>query len=90
MDASQNARSALDRLLESLSRCFDLNTARAVTELRQDELARQRMEELGTKASAGRLSPEEEREYDALIEVSDVIATLQLKARQQVAGAKSA
>lgn len=63
------------------------NTARAVTELRQDEVARRRMEELGAKASAGRLSPEEEREYDVLIEVSDVIATLQLKARQQVAGA---
>ena len=48
------------------------------------------MEELGAKANARSLSPEEEREYDALIEVSDVIATLQLKARQQVAGAKSA
>ena len=79
----------LDRLLESLSRCFDLNTARAVTELRQDELVRQRMEQLGAKASAGRLSREEEREYDALIEVSDVIATLQLKARQQLVGAES-
>ncbi|MSU58785.1 MAG: hypothetical protein EXS35_11550 [Pedosphaera sp.] len=90
MNASHSSPSALDRLLESLSRCFDLNTARALTELRQDELARQRMEELGAKAGAGRLSPEEEREYDALIEVSDVIATLQLKARQQVAGAKPA
>lgn len=90
MNTSRAATSALDRLLESLSRCFDLNTARAVTELRQDEVARGRMEALGAKASAGRLSPEEEREYDALIEVSDVIATLQLKARQQVAGAKPA
>lgn len=90
MNGSKMASSALDRLLDSLSRCFDLNTARAVTELRHDELARRRMEELGAKASAGRLSPEEEREYDALIEVSDVIATLQLKARQQIAGAKSA
>src|SRR3989442_857618 len=68
MNASQSSPSALDRLLESLSRCFDLNTARALTELRQDEVARRRMEELGDKASAGRLSPEEEREYDALIE----------------------
>ena len=90
MNTSPADGSALNRLLESLSRCFDLNTARAVTELRQDEVARRRMEELGAKASAGQLSPEEEREYDALIEVSDVIATLQLKARQQVAGAKPA
>ncbi len=90
MNTSPVASSALNRLLESLSRCFDLNTARAVTELRQDEVARRRVEELGAKASAGRLAPEEEREYDALIEVSDVIATLQLKARQQVAEAKPA
>lgn len=76
----------VDRLLESLSRCFDLNTAKAVTALRQDELVAQRMEELGAKADEGLLSPEEEREYDALIEVSDVIATLQLKARQQLVG----
>ncbi len=88
MSDSKIAPSALDRLLESLSRCFDLDTARAVTELRQDELARQRIRELGDKASVSALSPEEEREYDALIEVSDVIATLQLKARGRLAGAK--
>ena len=79
----------VDRLLESLSRCFDVNTAKAVIELRQDELVRRRMEELGVKSDEGLLSPEEENEYDALIEVSDVIATLQLKARQQVVGAES-
>ncbi len=79
----------VDRLLESFSRCFDLNTAKAVTELRQDELVRQRMHELGAKADEGLLSPEEEREYDALIEVSDLIATLQLKARQQLVGSES-
>lgn len=79
----------VDRLLESFSRCFDLNTAKAVTELRLDELVRQRMHELGAKADGGILSPEEEREYDALIEVSDVIATLQLKARQQLVGSES-
>ena len=80
----------LDRLIESLSRCFDLDTARAVTELRHDELVWRRMEELGAKASDGRLSPEEDGEYEALIEVSDVIATLQLKAREKLAKAKAA
>jgi len=79
----------VDRLLESLSRCFDVNTAKAVIELRQDELVRRRMEELGVKSDEGLLSPEEENEYDALIEVSDVIATLQVKARQQLVGAES-
>ena len=90
MNADTTAPSALDSLLESVSRCFDLETARALTELRPDENARQRMEELGGKASERGLSPEEAREYDALIEVSDVIVALQLKARQQVAAAKPA
>ena len=81
------AATTLDRLLDSLSRCFDLNTARAVSELRQDDVVRRRMEELGAKASAGRLLPEEDREYAALIELSDVIATLQLKARGKLAKA---
>ena len=89
MKNSPTGTEMVDRLLESLSRCFDLNTAKVVTELRQDELVRRRMEELGAKADEGSLSPEEEREYDALIEVSDVIAALQLKARQQLVGAES-
>ena len=84
-----NRSELVDRLLESLSRCFDLSTAKAVTELRQDELVRQRMEQLGAKAGEGLLSLEEEREYDALIEISDVIATLQLKARHQLVGTES-
>jgi hypothetical protein len=90
MNGSPVSSVALDSLLESVSRCFDLNTARALAELRQDERVRERMEELGAKASEGRLSAEETREYDALIEVSDVVATLQLKARRQVAAAKPA
>ena len=87
MTGTGTATTALDRLLESLSRCFDLDTARAVSELRQDEFVRRRMEELGTKANDGRLLPEEDREYAALIEASDLIATLQLKARKQLARA---
>src|SRR6266581_1892560 len=90
MNDHSNAPAALDSLLESVSRCFDSETARALTELRPDERVRQRMEELGAKASRGHLSEEEAREYDALIEVGDVVATLQLKARHQLATAKPA
>jgi hypothetical protein len=90
MNGSAISSPALDCLLNSVSRCFDLPTARALAELRQDERVRRRMEELGAKASEGRLSAEEAREYDSLIEVSDVVATLQIKARRQVAAAKPA
>jgi hypothetical protein len=90
MNGNAAGPAALDSLLESVSRCFDRETARALTELRPDEQARRRMEELGAKAGAGTLSAAEAREYDALIEVGDVVATLQLKARQQLAADKPA
>ena len=90
MAKSRKSSTALDRLLESLSHCFDASTARAVIELRQDAFVRKRMRELGVKASAGRLSVNEQSEYAALIEVSDIIATLQLKARRRLAGLQAA
>jgi hypothetical protein len=40
------------------------------------------MLELGSKASAGSLTPQEAEEYDTYIEVGDIIAALQLKARR--------
>ena len=87
MNENPATPTALGSLLDSVSRCFDLATARALSELHQDETVRDRMAELGSKASEGGLTPEEEREYEALIEVGDVIATLQLKARHQLAAA---
>jgi hypothetical protein len=57
---------------------------RALIELRQDQQVRRRMVKLGTKASAGRLTPKEASEYHALIEAGDMIATLQLKARRRL------
>ena len=72
---------ALDSLLDSVARCFDPQTARAIVSLRQGEIVQKRMEFLGAKASSGELSSDEKRDYEALVEVSDVIATLQLKAR---------
>src|SRR5947208_13919212 len=52
----------LDRILNSVSECFTAETAKALIELRQDKHVRDRMEELGVKASAGRLTPEESRQ----------------------------
>jgi len=79
---------SLDSVLDSVSRCFTLETARALVNLRPEERVRARMEALGAKASEGQLTPAEAREYDTLIEVGDLIATLQLKARRLVAAAE--
>ena len=75
----------LDRILDSVSQCFTPETARAVIELRQDKRVRNRMQQLGAKASAGRLTPKEALQYQTLIEVCDLIVTLQLKARHRLA-----
>jgi hypothetical protein len=85
MKTSARSPEFLDRLLDSVSRCFTPETARALSNLRQDKHGRRRMEQLGGKASTGRLTPKEAREYQTLIETSDLIATLQLKARRRLA-----
>ena len=84
MTFADSAPTALDSLLDSVARCFDPQTARAIADLGQNETVRERMRFLGVKTTAGTLTQEEKREYKALVEVGDVVATLQLKARQRI------
>ena len=84
MNSSASSAKLLDRILDSVSECFTQETARALVRLRQDRDVRRRIKTLGAKASAGRLRPEEAREYQNLIEVGDIIATLQIKARRRL------
>ena len=76
--------SLLDQLLDPVSACFTPETARALVALPPNEGVRARVAELGAKADAGILTPEEARDYDTFIEAGDLIAVLQLKARQQL------
>ena len=73
-----------DSLLESAARCLDLNSVRALSELQLDDAARARLDVLAQKANEGELAPEEAREYERFIDVSDIISTLRLKAERQV------
>ena len=73
-----------DSLLESAARCLDTNSVRALSELQLDEAARGRLEVLAQKANEGHLAPEEAREYERFIDLSDIISTLRLKAERQV------
>lgn len=77
----------LDKLLDPVSACFTPDTARALVALSPNETVRAQMTELGAKADAGTLTPEEARDYDTFIEAGDLIAALQLKARQQLSRA---
>lgn len=42
----------------------------------------ERMQQLGTKSSAGTLTAQEEQEYKTLVDVGDLIALLKLKAQR--------
>ena len=73
-----------DSLLESVARCLDTNSVRALSELQLDEAARGRLDVLAQKANEGQLTPGEAREYERFIDLSDIISTLRLKAERQV------
>ena len=75
---------ALDGLLDSLSRCLDAESARRVTELRIDPSVQSRIDALAERANNGVLSDEERAEYEAYINASDFIAILKLKARRHL------
>lgn len=82
--ATTLARSALERMLDSVADCFTPETARRLAELTADPEVRRRLGELGEKSSAGTLTPTEREEYRALVEAGDIIATLRLRARSRL------
>ncbi len=71
----------LDSLLDSVSRCFTAETARALAGLEANEAVRQRIEVLAEKANEGELTESERRDYEAYVHAGNVIAILQAKAR---------
>jgi hypothetical protein len=77
----------LDEMLEPVSQCFGLETARALTELQIAESARARVEQLAGKCNEGLLTPDERSEYEAYVQASTLIGILQAKARRILARA---
>jgi hypothetical protein len=80
---------ALDVLLDPLSRCLDTESARRVTEFRIDPTVQARIDALGELANQGALSEEERAEYEAFINAADFISVLKLKARRQLESNRS-
>jgi hypothetical protein len=79
-----SATSGLDGLLEPLSRCLDADSARRVVELQVATSIQERIATLAERANEGTLSDDERLEYEALVNATDFIAILQLKARQHL------
>jgi len=78
------AVAGLDSLLDPLSRCLDAESARRLADFRIDPPVQERIDALGEQANEGGLSAEERAEYDALINASDFISILKLKAKRHL------
>ena len=70
-----------DRMLEPIARCFTPEVAKQIAELRADPAMQARIDELAEKCNEGDLTDAEHREYDAYVEMLDVVGILQAKAR---------
>lgn len=90
MRTRTTATGLLGCVIEPLGRCLTPASAGEILSLRADEAARRRVEELASKCDAGALTPEERAEYQLFVEVGDLVAILQAKARRYLAEESSA
>lgn len=71
----------LNELLEPVGRCLTREAAEQLIALRASPSAQARIEELAVKATEGKLTKDEEVEYETYVSVGNFIAILQAKAR---------
>ena len=74
----------LDGLLDPLSRCLDVESARRLVDFRVDQQVQDRIDILAERANEGRLSSDELAEYEAMINAADFISILKLKAQRHL------
>jgi hypothetical protein len=79
-----SAATGLDGLLEPLSRCLDMESARRVIELQIAAPVQERIDTLAEKANEGTMKDDERLEYEALVNAADFISILKLKARRHL------
>jgi len=85
MNGKPHATALLGGLMEPLARCFTPQSAREILAIKSDEPAQLRVAELAERSNAGSLSPEERAEYELFVEVGDLVALLQARARSYLA-----
>ena len=73
--------SALDRMLEPVSRCLTPEVAKQLVQLQADPETQTRIDELADKCTEGKLTDAERAEYETYVRAIDFITILQLKAR---------
>jgi hypothetical protein len=74
----------LDDLLDPFTHCLDTESAQRVAEFRISPSVQERVAALAERANEGVLTEGERAEYEALINATDFIAILKLKARRRL------
>jgi len=78
---SQPSTPLLDELLDPVGRCLTPEVARRLVQLRASATLDAQIQELGQKCNEGRLTPQEQVDYETLAQFIKFIAILQSKAR---------
>lgn len=71
-------------MLDLAAGCFDVPTLVALAKLRLNPKLAARVDRLAGKANEGELTPRERAEYQAYIKTSEMLALIQLRARQKL------
>ncbi len=74
----------LDSLLEPFSRCLDAESAQRVSEFHIDHVVEARIQTLAERANDGLLNQDERAEYESLVNATDLISILKLKASRHL------
>ena len=85
MAVNNGATKLLGSLIAPLGKALTPAAAKEILSVRTDEQARRRMRILASKSNKGKLTPEERAEYHLFVEVGDVVALLQAKAKRFLA-----
>lgn len=75
----------LNELLDPLTNCLDSESAQRVIEFGIAPSVQQRMDLFAERANEGSLTNDERTDYEALINATDFIAILKLKAERRLA-----
>jgi hypothetical protein len=75
---------ALDGRLDSLTQCFDAESARRLVEFKINPDDQAKVDALAARANEGLLTDEERADYEAFINAADLISILKLKAQRRL------
>ena len=86
METVTNTTTALNQLLEPLSRTLGFEAARSISGLRIDPAIQARIEELADRCNEGLLTEAERVEYSGYVEGAEILALIKSKAHRYLEG----